>query len=139
MTDKDPESPDAASGTPELSSDSNRRGEVRRRPFEVPWLRSARVKYGPAVHLLDVSRNGIRFRSDQDLNTNTNLVLELVGADRTVLVPARVVRSRRIVSGSFVWYEIGCRTKRPHALGDLLGSTSERGPGSTRPLKKESE
>lgn len=90
----------------------NRRAESRRRPSDVRWLRGARLKYGPDVRIIDISASGILFRSDQRLPANAIIVVELTSTNGTALVPARVVRTRRVVSGSFVWYEIGCRFRR---------------------------
>ena len=98
----------------------NRRSERRRRAFEVQWLRSVRIKYGPKVRVLDVSATGIRFRSDHHLAPKTNVVLEFTGPHGTILIPARVVSARRVTSESFAWYEIGCRMKRSHALDELF-------------------
>src|SRR5688572_12262190 len=67
----------------------NRRSERRRRTFEVPWLQSARIKYGSNIDVQDVSPSGIRFRTDKHLTLNTNIVLELTGPHGTTLVPAR--------------------------------------------------
>ena len=90
----------------------NRRAETRRRPSDVRWLRAARLKYGPEVRIIDISATGILFRNDQQLPTNAIIVVELSSTNGTALVPARVVRSRKVHSGSFVWYEIGCRFRR---------------------------
>lgn len=119
----DPNPPPQTAETPQ-----NRRSEHRRRPVETPWLRSVRLKYGPEVRVLDVSPSGIRFRSDEVLAPKTTIVLEMTGPTGIVLVPARVVRLRRVTSGSFAWYEVGCRFRRSHALEALL-----TGDGTTPP------
>ena len=96
---------------------ANRRGELRRRPSEVRWLRGARLKYGPEVVIVDISANGILIRNDREMSANAAIVFEFSGTTGTVLVLARVLRSRRVGSGGFVWYEIACRFKRPGSVG----------------------
>src|SRR5688572_8891856 len=72
----------------------NRRGEVRRRPWEMRWLRSARLKYGRDVEIVDISPNGILIRSDREFSANDPAVLELCTTRGKILVIARVLRSR---------------------------------------------
>ena len=112
----------------------HRRAETRQRVSGTPWLRRARLKDGPDILILDISSSGILFRCDEELDRNTTVVLELTGPQETTLVPALVVRSHRLTSRSFNWYEIGCRLKRPHALDDLLRAQSNSGPAA--PKKK---
>ena len=116
---EDPPDPAAGGGG---DPPENRRSERRRRRFEVPWLQSARIKYGPNVEVQDVSASGLRFRCDQHLAPNTNTVLELTGPHGTTLVPARVVRVHRVTTRGFAWYEIACRLKRTNALDELFRS-----------------
>lgn len=111
----------ATRDTPDSPSRVDRRRERRWPRIEVPQLRSARIKDGPDVDILDVSASGILFRTDEDLAPDTTVMLEIVAVDASALVPARVVWSRRITSPSFVWYEIGCLLMRPEALREIIG------------------
>ena len=44
--------------------DTDRRGHMRLSLDDVRWLRSARLKYGPDVRVLDISVGGIRIETD---------------------------------------------------------------------------
>ena len=92
---------------------TNRRCEVRRRPDEVRWLRSARLKYGRDVESVDISPNGILIRSDREFSANDPAVLELSTTTGKCLVIARVVRSRKITASPSAWFETAFRFKRP--------------------------
>src|SRR5688572_24217509 len=92
---------------------AERRREVRHRPREVPWLRSARLKYGPNVEIVDISLHGIRIRSQRELSANDTVVFELCTTTGSFLVIARVLRSRQIAASPSAWFETACRFKRP--------------------------
>ena len=92
---------------------TDRRREVRRRPREVRWLRGARLKYGPDVEIVDISPNGIRFRSQRELSVNDTVVFELYTTTRNFLLIARVLRSRKVTASPSAWFETACRFKRP--------------------------
>ena len=68
---------------------TNRRSEMRRRPWEVRWLRSARLKYGPIVDIVDISPNGIRIRSHRELSPNDTIVFELEVSNQHQYGPPR--------------------------------------------------
>ena len=76
---------------------TNRRGQVRRRPDEVRWLRGARLKYGPEVEIVDISPNGILIRSHREFSANDTVVLELRAMTGTFLF---VRRSAPVLSTS---------------------------------------
>jgi hypothetical protein len=105
---------------------ANRRREVRRKPSDVRWLRGARLKYGPLVLVIDISTSGILVKNDEELRANAPVVFEFSGTTGAVLVLARVLRSRRVVSGDLVWYEIACRFKRPVAFPGLVADVRRR-------------
>jgi PilZ domain-containing protein len=105
---------------------ANRRREVRRKPSDVRWLRGARLKYGPQVVVIDISASGILVRNDEELQANAPVVFEFSGTTGAVLVLARVLRSRRVVSGGLVEYEIACRFKRPVAFPGLVADVRRR-------------
>jgi hypothetical protein len=104
----------------------NRRREVRRRPSDLRWLRGARLKYGPDVVIIDISASGILIKNDRGLPANTPVVFEFSSTTGPVLVLARVLRSHRIASNGFVWYEVGCRFKRPVAFPGLVADVRRR-------------
>jgi hypothetical protein len=77
---------------------SNRRAHVRWTVSELPWLREVRLKYGPAVSLIDLSPSGIQIETmSYRLQPGTLVVVEISGKDIDWAIPARVVRCR--VSG----------------------------------------
>ena len=92
---------------------TNRRSEVRRRPSEVRWLRGARLKYGPDVEIVDISRNGILIRSPREFSPNERAVLELCATTGRFLVIASVLRSRQVTASHSAWYETAFRFKHP--------------------------
>jgi PilZ domain len=104
----------------------NRRREVRRRPSDLRWLRGARLKYGPDVVIIDISASGILIKNDRELPANTPVVFEFSATTGPVLVLAQVLRSRRIVSNASVWYEVGCRFRRPVAFPGLVADVRRR-------------
>ena len=104
----------------------NRRREVRRRASDLRWLRGARLKYGPDVVIIDISASGILIKNERELPTNAPVVFEFSGTTGVVLVLARVLRSRRIASNGFVWYEVACRFKRPVAFPGLVADVRRR-------------
>ena len=107
---------------------SNRRREVRRKPGQVAWLRSARLKYGPDVDIIDISSSGILIRHKRELAVNAQVVFEFAGNAGTILVLARVLRSRQIPSDdSGVSYEVACRFKRPLVFHGLVAEMRGRG------------
>ena len=59
--------------------DSERRGHMRLSADDVRWLRSARLKYGPDVHVLDISASGILVETEGQLRPDANIVFELSG------------------------------------------------------------
>jgi hypothetical protein len=78
----------------------------------IPWLRSARIKYGPHVQVLDLSATGILFQADQPLTANGTAVIELVGPMGTLRGAATVRRCRLVLCGEIKRYEIACVFKQ---------------------------
>src|SRR5688572_32612058 len=74
--------------------DSERRGHLRLSQDDVRWLRSARLKYGPDVRVIDISAGGILVETEGQLRPDTNIVFELSGPTNTALVPSKVLRCR---------------------------------------------
>jgi hypothetical protein len=79
----------------EIAADptSNRRTHERLKATELPWLKLARLKYGSTLRVLDISVGGILFETDQRLNPDSEVVIELAGEDTVILAPSRVLRS----------------------------------------------
>ena len=99
--------PTALENTPLLLEDSqaepaavpgakNRRQYPRVRPDDATNPLTAGLPGGVSVNLLDLSRGGAQFECDRRLNPNATVSLRLVARDETIVVSARVVRSRLI-------------------------------------------
>ena len=72
--------PEGASA-PSSVSVSNRRAYPRLDARECEWLRSARIKYGPEVQVIDISAGGFSFETNQALRLQSTVVFELTGIE----------------------------------------------------------
>ena len=87
---------------------------------DVRWLRSARLKYGPDVCVLDISATGILVETEGQLRPDTNIVFELSGPMNSILVPSKVLRCRVASFAAVMRYQGACSFKRPLEIPDLL-------------------
>jgi hypothetical protein len=95
----------------------NRREHQRLTPRELAWLNLVRLKYGPAVSLLDLSAGGAQIEaSGLRLNPGATVVIEIAGRDYEFAVPSQVLRSH--VSSIFphITYRGALEFKRPIEL-----------------------
>jgi hypothetical protein len=107
------------------------RAHRRFRASELRGLRTARVKYGPEVSVIDLSEGGVLFETDGELRPDSTIVLEFSGATRTFLVPSRVVRCRSLEStDNRVRSSGACAFRRPLPIDDLVGAS---GPAAAAP------
>jgi uncharacterized protein DUF6982/PilZ domain-containing protein len=91
---------------------------------ELRGLRTARVKYGRDVSVIDISSGGVLFETTGELRPDSTIVLEFAVANRTFLVPSRVVRCHEL--GTFdsnPRLEGACAFRRPLPIEDLVGGT----------------
>ena len=95
--------------------DAERRGHLRLGLDDVRWLRSARLKYGPDVRVLDISMTGILVETEGQLRPDSNIVFELSGPVSSILVPSRVLRCRTASLGEILKYQGACAFK-PDAI-----------------------
>jgi len=104
------------------SQTPDRRAHPRFMASELRGLRTARLKYGRDVSIIDLSAGGVLFETQGELKPDSTIVLEFSGASRTVLVPARVVRCQNIPTIDDSVRSTGaCAFKRPLAVRDLVG------------------
>ena len=90
----------------------DRRTHRRLAPAELAWIREARLKYGPAVSLIDLSPGGALVQTNVPLRPGTDLVIEIVGP-RIETVPFRVLRSELAhISDEGAIYQGACQFKR---------------------------
>lgn len=97
----------------------NRRTHRRLSATDLEWLRTARVKYGPEVQLVDVSTGGLAVETAHQLSPDSVVVFELAGPSGTVVVPARVLRSEIVTRDAMPRYRSACAFKRPLELSRL--------------------
>jgi hypothetical protein len=93
---------------------------------ELRGLRTARVKYGQEVSVIDLSEGGVLFETTGELKPDSTIVLEFAGASRTYLVPSRVLRCHDL--GTFdnnPRLEGACAFRRPLPIEDLVGAALE--------------
>jgi hypothetical protein len=107
----------------ELRAESDRRAHPRLGPDDLGGLRTARIKNGPRVTLIDLSVGGVLLESDNRLCPGSVLALELVGSSQ-IVVPLRVVRSQIASLREGALYRGACAFKRPLDLPDLLRQSS---------------
>jgi hypothetical protein len=100
--------------------DSERRGHLRLSRDDVRWLRSARLKYGPDVRVIDISIGGILVETEGQLRPDSNIVFELSGPMNAILVPSKVLRCRVASFSEVMRYQGACAFKRPLEIPDLL-------------------
>jgi hypothetical protein len=97
----------------------NRRTHERLKPGDVSWLKGARVKYGPDVHVIDISAGGVLLETENALTQNSNIVLELTGGASPIVLPSKVLRCRIASLGEILRYQGACAFRKPLPLGDV--------------------
>jgi hypothetical protein len=107
---------------------------------ELPGLRTARVKYGQEVSVIDLSAGGVLFETAGELRPDSTIVLEFEGFTKTIVVPSRVLRCHNLPTrDKSVRCESACAFKRPLSLDDLVGGVSRPGESAADPARDTSE
>jgi hypothetical protein len=114
------------------SAESDRRTHPRLSAPELRWLRSARLKNGSPVTLIDLSIGGVLIESDNRLCPGSTMALELVASSQ-IVVALRVVRAQIASLRAGPVYRGACAFRRPLELPDLLLHSST----ATAPLSSE--
>lgn len=99
---------------------ANRRAHRRLNAQEFDWLRTARLKYGPEVRVLDISAGGMSIETEHPLKPQSHIVIELAGTANGLVVPSLVLRSHVAALGDAVRYRSACSFKRPLQLSRLI-------------------
>ena len=87
------------------------------------WINVARVKYGPEVSIVDLSRGGVLLESDQPLKPGSRQALEIAGAEKSIVVPFGVLRSRiSALAPRGAIYRAACAFSRPLELPELAAA-----------------
>jgi hypothetical protein len=105
---------------------SERRAHRRLSSQELKWLREARMQYGPAVRLVDVSAGGALFEAPVRVSPNTDVDLHLVGRDLDTVMRSRVLRSHVVAIGDALWYRTACAFRRSFDVSVLLALPPQR-------------
>jgi hypothetical protein len=100
-------------------SGSDRRQHRRFAASELPGLRSARIKFGPDVALVDVSAGGALLETDARLHPDSEALLELVGSAGEAVVPFRVLRCQIAGLNGSPRYLGACVFTQPLDLDEL--------------------
>jgi hypothetical protein len=97
------------------SRESDRRVHVRLTPFDLQSTLTARLKYGEAVTLVDVSVGGALLETSKILRPDTDVVLEILDSrtNDTTPVVSRVLRSQVAGLEGGITYRSACAFKRP--------------------------
>jgi hypothetical protein len=116
--------------------DHERRGHMRLGQDDIRWLRSARLKYGPDVRVIDISVGGILVETKGQLRPDANIVFELSGPMSSILVPSRVLRCRVASFGDVMRYQGACSFKRPLDIPGLVKQALAKDPSAPVVLPK---
>ena len=104
----------------------DRRAHQRVPGLSLEWIDVARVKYGPEVHIVDLSTGGALLESDRPLAPGSRQALEIGGADRSLVVPFGVLRSRISALGTGgAIYRSACVFSKPLEIPELFSAESE--------------
>jgi hypothetical protein len=84
---------DAPGALPESWDD--RRSSIRHTLSELSWLTQVRMKYGPAVSLIDLSTGGAQIETTHyRLQPGSTVVVQLAAQSSTFVLPSQVLRSQ---------------------------------------------
>lgn len=112
-----------------IEPEPNRRLHERLKASDLHWLRSARLKYGADIRVIDISVGGMLVETEKALAPDANVVVELTGRESPILVPSRVLRCRLASLGDSVTYQGACAFKRPLSIPELAAKLT----GSAEP------
>lgn len=94
---------------------------------DLQWLQSARLRHGPAVSLIDISRGGALLDAECPLRPGARLVLELEANGSGLRVPVQVLRSQiSRLHGEMALYRAACAFAEPVDLRSLGYSPGAR-------------
>jgi hypothetical protein len=102
-----------------IDVDSDRRVHERLKGNDLHWLRGARIKYGADARVIDLSAGGVLLETKGALAPESNVIVELTGADGAILIPSRVLRCRAASLGEILKYQGACAFKRPLTIREL--------------------
>ena len=101
---------------------AERRAYPRLRASELRGLKTARVKYGPQVNVIDLSAGGVLFETTDALPPYSSIVFEFSSQKSTILVPSRLLRYHEVVVNDDVRFAGACAFRRPLAIDDFIAA-----------------
>jgi hypothetical protein len=101
---------------PGSASSDDRRSYPRRAGSEIEWLRGVRLKAGPEVSLVDISRGGALVEADVQLRPGAHSALEIVSIASGIEIPFEVLRCQIASLRTGVRYRGACAFKQPFDL-----------------------
>jgi hypothetical protein len=114
----------------EAAEQRDRRRASRRIPGELPGLWTIRLPWGSDVRLVDISNSGVLFESASKISPGVTVDLQILGEQRNVFVPARMVRAEVAKVDAFgVKYQMAAAFGRDVRLVDFdaaVGLSSPR-------------
>ena len=91
---------------------------------ELAGLRNARIKWGSDISVLDLSVGGVRFEMSGEAATGSTIVLEFLGATKTVLRTAHILRIENIQSVEPTMRSVAaCAFRRPFPVSSFASDT----------------
>lgn len=98
---------------------AERRAYARLAAAELEWLRQARLKSGPRVTLVDLSRGGALIDSRVQMRPGSTITLELSGHEASLELSSQVLRCHLAQIGGTAVYRGACRFAEPLVIEDL--------------------
>jgi hypothetical protein len=98
-------------------SASERRAHARYEGSALQWLNRVRVKYGPALSVIDLSAGGAQVEGRRGLLPGSTIVIQITGGAHDTTMLSRVVRCEVADIASEVRYRGALEFKHPLALG----------------------
>jgi hypothetical protein len=92
-------------------------------PNELAGLRTARVKWGAEISVVDLSVGGVRFEIAGELAPNSTVVLEFMSRTKTVLRTARILRCQNIEAMEHPRSVAACAFRRPFPVSSFASDT----------------
>ena len=81
-----------ASARPAEADARDRRAHERLSPYELAWLKSVRLKFGPSVSLVDLSAGGVQFETTTPLRPGSTIDVTITGRGLVQTVSLYVLR-----------------------------------------------
>ena len=95
---------------------------------ELAGLRTARVKWGSQISIVDLSVGGVRFEIPGELAPGSTVVLEFLSQTKTVLRTARILRCQSAhPMENPVKSVAACAFRRPFPVSSFAGETQAEG------------